>query len=176
MDGADAPGMSGSPCLEEVKGLSAADLTNRNAIGPQTQGRAHKIGERGNAVFGAQRDKILRFALELASILDQNNPIIRLRHLGKQSIDPGSLAGRCPARDNYVAPLGNGNTEDFGLLRFHDAGIDVVLEREDRDCLLANGECGGSNDRRKQTFEAFAGPRQFGRETRGEAGCTSAPT
>ena len=51
-----------------------------------------------------------------------------------------------------------------GLLRGHDARGDVVVEREDGDRGLADGEGRSRNDRRQETFEALAGPGQFGRD------------
>lgn len=56
--------------------------------------------------------------------------------------------------------------EDDGLVGRHDAGGDIVVEREDGDCRLANREDRSRYDRRQQAFEALAGFGQFSRDTR----------
>ena len=60
VNGADAAGMAGAPGLQEIERLGAAHLADRNAIGTQPQRRAHEIGQRGDAVLGAQRHEVRR--------------------------------------------------------------------------------------------------------------------
>ena len=108
MDRADAAGMPGAPGLQEIERLGAAHLADRNAVGPQAQRRAHEIGQRGDAVLGAQRHEVRRCALQFAGILDQHHAVVGLGDLGKQRIDEGGLAGRGAAGDEDVASLGDG--------------------------------------------------------------------
>ena len=77
MDGADAAGMAGAPGLEQIERLGAAHLADRNAVGPQPQRGAHEVGQRGDAVLGAQRHEVRRRALQLARILDQHHAVGR---------------------------------------------------------------------------------------------------
>jgi hypothetical protein len=114
-----------------------------------------------------QRDKIGRFALEFARVFDQYDPIGGLRDLGQQRIRQGCLAGRCPTGDEDVLASSDRVLQSPGLLRSHDPLADVVVEREHGDRGLADREGRSGNDRRQETFEAFAGPRQFGRNPRG---------
>ena len=60
VDGADAAGMAGAPGLQEIERFGAAHLADRDAVGPQAQRGAHEIGERGDAVLGAQRHEVRR--------------------------------------------------------------------------------------------------------------------
>jgi hypothetical protein len=62
VDRPDPAGMAGPPGLEEVEGLGAAHVADRNAIGPAPQRRAHQIGQRRDALLGAQRDEVRRIA------------------------------------------------------------------------------------------------------------------
>ena len=75
MHGADAAGMAGVPGLEHVERFGAAHLADRNAIGPQPQRGAHEIGQRGDAVLGAQRHQVGRGALELARVFDDDDAV-----------------------------------------------------------------------------------------------------
>ena len=108
MDRADAAGMAGAPGLQQIERFGAAHLADRDAVGPQAQRRAHQIGERGDAVLGAQRHEVRRCALQLAGVLDQHDAIGGLGDLGEQRIDEGGLAGRGAAGDQDVAALGDG--------------------------------------------------------------------
>ena len=54
----------------------------------------------------------------------------------------------------------------FGLRPRHDPGLDVVVEREDRDRRTTDGETRRCHDRRHQPFEALAAFRQLGRHAR----------
>ncbi len=54
----------------------------------------------------------------------------------------------------------------LSLLRGHDPGGDVVVEREHGDGRLADRKGWSRNNWRQQTFETLAGFRQFGRNTR----------
>ena len=111
VDRADAAGMAGAPGLEQVERLGAAHLADRDAIGPQPQRRAHEIGERGDAVLGAQRHQVRRRALQLARVLDQHDAVAGLGDLGEQRVDERRLAGRRAAGDQDVPALGNGSAQ-----------------------------------------------------------------
>ena len=85
VDGADAAGMAGAPGLEEIERLGAAHLADRDAVGAQAQRGAHEIGERDDAVLGAQRDQVGRLALKLAGIFDQHDAVGGLGDFGEQA-------------------------------------------------------------------------------------------
>ena len=103
MDGADAAGMAGAPSLQEVERFRAAHLADRDAVGPQPQRRAHQVGQRRDAVLGAQRHEVRRRALQLAGILDQHDAVGRLGDFGEERIGQRGLAGRGAAGDQDVA-------------------------------------------------------------------------
>src|SRR5579883_3537547 len=102
MKSPDTAGMAGSPRLQQVERLRAAHLTNGNAIGPKPQRRTDEIGERGGAVFCAERDQVGRRALQLARILDQHDAVAGLGDLGEESIDQRGLPSGGAAGDEYV--------------------------------------------------------------------------
>ena len=103
MDGADPAGMAGAPGLQQIQRFGAAHLADRYAVGAKPQRGAHEIGERGDAILGAQRHEVRRLALKLAGVLDQHDAIGGLRHLGEERIDEGRLAGRGAAGDENIA-------------------------------------------------------------------------
>ena len=111
MDGADAAGMAGAPGLQQVERFGAADLADRDAIRPQAQRGANEIGERGDAVLGAQRHEVRRLALQLAGILDQHDAIGGLCDFGEQRVGERGLAGGGAAGDQDVAALGDGRAQ-----------------------------------------------------------------
>ena len=112
VDGADAAGMAGAPGLQQVERLGAAHLADRNAVGAQAQRRAHEIGERGDAVLGAQRHEVRRGALQLARVLDQHDAVVGLGDFGEQRVGERGLAGRGAAGDEDVAALGDGCAQE----------------------------------------------------------------
>ena len=63
---------------------------------------AHEIGQRGDAVLGAQRHEVRRGALQLARILDQHDAVAGLGDLGEQRVGQRGLAGRGAAGDEDV--------------------------------------------------------------------------
>ena len=85
--------------------------------GRKPQRRAHEIGQRGDAILGAQRHEVGRGALQLARILDQHHAIAGLRDLGEQRVDQGGLAGRGAAGDEDVVPLSDRRREAARLAR-----------------------------------------------------------
>src|ERR1700690_3555793 len=44
MDGANAAGMPGAPGFQEIEGFGTSDLTDRNAVRPQAQRSATRLG------------------------------------------------------------------------------------------------------------------------------------
>ncbi len=162
MEGADAAGMAGSPGLQEVQRLGAAHLADWDTIWPQAQRRPHEVGERGRAVLGAQRHQVRRGALQLAGVLDQDDPVACLGDLGEKRIDQRRLTRRGAARHEEIAALANRTAQQIGFCPRHDAGLDVVVEREHRDRRTADGETGGRHNGRHQAFEALAGFRKLG--------------
>ena len=108
VDRADAAGMAGAPGLQQVERFGAAHLADRDAVGPQAQRGADQIGERGDAVLGAQRHEVGRGALQLARVLDQDDAVGGLGDLGQQRIGERGLAGRGAAGDEDVLAGRNG--------------------------------------------------------------------
>ena len=105
MDGADSAGVARAPGLQKIERLGAAHFPDGDAIGTQTQRRAHEIGKRDDAILGPERHKVWREALKLARVLDQHDPVSGLRDLGQKSVCEGGLAGRGSAGDKDVAAL-----------------------------------------------------------------------
>ena len=97
-----------------------------------------------------QRDEIRREALKLAGVLDQHHPVGGFRDLGEKSVGEGCLTGRGAAGDENVAALGDCPPQDRRLSRGHDAGGDIVVEREDRDRGLADSESWRRHDGRQE--------------------------
>ncbi len=167
MDRADAARMAGAPGLEQVERLGAANLADGNPVGPQPQRGAHQIRQRGDAVLGTHGDKIGRCALQLARVLDQHDAVVGLGDFGEQRIRQCGLAGRCAPGDENVASLGDRQSKHVRLVGGHDAGGDIVAEREDRDGGLADGEGRGGNDRRQKPLEPLPRLGQLGGDARG---------
>jgi hypothetical protein len=77
-----------------------------------------------------------------------------------------------PLNGTFCVPGHHGYPRALDLIRVsapkafsrNDPCGNVVVEREDHDRGLADSEGGSSNDRKQETFEALAGPRQFGRD------------
>ena len=160
----DTAGMPGSPCLQQVEGFRAAHLPDGNTIGPKPQRRTDEIGERGRAVFCAQRDQVRRRTLQLARILDQHDAVAGLGDLGEESVDQRGLAGRGAAGDEHILAVAHGDAQQLGLRRRHDAGADIVVEGEDGDGMTPNGEARRCHHRRHQALEALPAFRQLGRD------------
>ena len=162
----DAAGMAGAPRLEEVERLRAAHLADGNAIGTKPQRRTDEIGERGRAIFGAKRDEVRRGALQLARILDQHDAVAGLGDFGEESVDQRGFAGGGAAGDEHVLAFAHRDAQQLGLRRRHDAGVDIVAEREDRDGGAPDGEARRRHHRRHQALEPLPAFRQLGRDAR----------
>ena len=93
MDGADAAGMAGAPGFQEIERLCSAHLADRDAIRSEAKGRADEIGERGDAILGAQRNQVWCLALKLAGVFDQDHAVGGLGDFGEQRIGQRGLAG-----------------------------------------------------------------------------------
>jgi len=104
--------------------------------------------------------------LQLARILDQHDAVAGLGDLGKDRVDERGLAGRGTAGDEHVLAFAHRDAQQLGLRRRHDAGADIVVEREDGDGRTANGEARCGHDRRHQALEPLPAFRQLGRDAR----------
>ncbi len=166
MDRADAARVARAPGLEQVERLGPANLADRDAVGPQTERGTDELRQRRDAILGSERHQVRRGALQLARVLDQHDAIAGLGDLGKKRVDQGGLASGRPARDQDVATMGDRDLQRHSLRGGHDAGGDVVGEREHRDRRLADGERRCRDDRREQPLEALARLRQLGRDAR----------
>ena len=103
--------------------------------------------------------------MQFARILDQHHAIGGFCDFGEQGIGERGLAGGGAAGDQDVAPLGNGDAQHRGLVSGHDAGGDVILQRENGDGGFADGKGGGCDHGRQQALEAFTRFREFGGDT-----------
>ena len=83
VDGADPAGVSRAPCFQKVEGFRSAHLADGDAIRAQAQRGPHQIGKRRHAVFRPHGDKVGCRALQLARVLDDDDAIRGLRHLGE---------------------------------------------------------------------------------------------
>ena len=96
------PGWPVPQAFEKIERFGAADFADRDAVGAQPKRGAHEIGQRGDAVLGAERHEIRRQALQLAGILDQHDAIGGFGDLGEQRVGERGLAGRGAAGDQDV--------------------------------------------------------------------------
>ena len=108
-----------------------------------------------------------RGALQFARVFDQNDAVGGLGDFREQRIDERRLAGRSSAGDQNVLARRNGGAENRRLLLADHTGGDIIVEREDGDRRLADGEGGRRDDWRQQPLEALARFRQFRRDARG---------
>ena len=67
--------MPGAPGFEEIERLGAAHLTDRDAVGAQSQRRPHQFRQGGDPILGPHRHEIGRCALQLARVLDDDDAI-----------------------------------------------------------------------------------------------------
>ena len=104
--------------------------------------------------------------MQLARVLDQDDAVAGLGDLGEQRIDQRRLAGRGAAGDQNVLPLQDGYAQEFGLTVRHDAGGDIIIEREDRDRRSPNGKARRRYHGRHQPLEPLPAFRQFRRDAR----------
>ena len=148
--------MAGAPRLQEVQRLGAAHLADRDAVGSEAQRGADQIGERRDAILGAQGHEVGGAALQLPGVLDQHHPVGGLRNLGQQRVGECGLAGRGSACDQDVFLRSDRIDQRIGLPLVHDSGCDVVGERKHRDGGLADREARGRYDRRQQPLEPLA--------------------
>ena len=168
MDRADATGMAGAPGLQEVEGFRAANLADGDAVRPQSQGRAHEIGERSDIVFGAQCDQIRGSALQFARVLYQDNAVFCLGDFGQESVRECRFAGGGATGNEDVAAVRDCNAQDINLCLRHDFGGDVIVQRKDSHGGFANCKCGRRNDGWQKPLEPLS---RFG-EFSGHAWCS----
>ena len=71
-----------------------------------------------------------------------------------------------PPATRMLRALGDGDAQALGLVRRHDAGGDIVVEREDGDGGLADREGRRRDDRRQQPLEPLSRFGQLGRDAR----------
>ena len=89
-------------------------------------------------------------------IFDQHNAIGRFCDFGQERIGQRGLAGRGTARHENVLACSNSVPETFSLSGSQDAGGDIVVEGEDADSRLANGEGWSGDHGGQQHLETLA--------------------
>ncbi len=102
--------------------------------------------------------------MQFAGILDEHDAVASLGDFGQKGIDQGGFAGGGAAGDQDVLALADSDAEQLGLLARHDAGLHIVLEREDGDGGAADGETRRHHHGRNQAFKSLAAFGQFGRD------------
>ena len=102
-------------------------------------------------------------------IFDQHNAIGRFCDFGQERIGQRGLAGRGTARHENVLACSNSVPETFSLSGSQDAGGDIVVEGEDADSRLADGE-GWSGDHGGNSTSKRSPVSGNSAETRGLAG------
>lgn len=165
MDGADAARVTGPPGLEQVESFGAATSPTWNAVWSQSQRGPHQIRQGGDTVFGAHGDEV-GCGDRLARVLDDDDAIRGLGDLGEQRIGECGLAGRGAAGDKDVGPGGDRLAQSLGLVRRHDSGGHIVVEREDCDGRFADRESRRRNNWGQQALKALPRLGQFGRHPR----------
>ncbi len=128
--------------------------------------RTSPIGMRSGRSRRDERTRSESFALKLARVLDQYDAVGGLCHLSEERIDQRRLARGRAAGNEDIASLRNNVTKNFSLIDRDDSCSHVVLEGEDRDRRLADGECRRCDDRRDQAFETLPGIGHFRRNAR----------
>src|SRR3546814_8087336 len=83
--------------------------------------------------LGAHRDEIGGSALQFARVFDQDDAIAAPGDLGEQRVGERRLPSAGPARDKDIEAIANSGAQNLRLVGKHDAGRDIVFEREDRD-------------------------------------------
>ena len=167
VDGADPAGMAGAPGLEQVQRLGAADLADRDAVGPKAQRGADEVRQRGDAVLGAHRDEVRRAALQFAGVLDQHHAVAGAGDLGQQRVGERGLArATVPPATRMFLRDADGRAQRRRLPGGHGAGGDVVVEGEDGDGGLADGEGRRRDDGRQQPLEPLSRLGQLGGDAR----------
>ena len=76
-----------------------------------------------------------------------------LGDLGEKRVDEGRLAGGGAARDQDVVALGTAGARVSAWSGGHDAGGDIVVEREDRDGGVADREAGAATTGGSKSLE-----------------------
>jgi hypothetical protein len=72
-----------------------------------------------------------------------------------------------PPATRMLARVATPSRKHVGLRRRHDAGRDIIVEREHGDGGLADSKGGRCDDRRQQALEPLSRLGQFGRDARG---------
>jgi hypothetical protein len=153
--------MAGAPGFQKIKGLGAANLTDRNTVGTEPERGADQIGKRRATIFGAQGNEVGRGTLQLAGIFYQHHTVAGLGDLGEERIDQGGFASRGAADDQDVLPFPDRCPQQLGVCAGHDAGLDIIAESEDRDGGPANGEARRGNNGWDQTLEPLPALRKL---------------
>jgi hypothetical protein len=125
-----------------------------------------KVRQRGDAILGAHRDEVRRTALQFAGVLDQHHAVARAGDLGQERVGERRLARAGAASDEDVLARGDGPTQQRRLTGGHGASVDIIVEGEDGDCGLADGEGRRRDDGRQQPLEPLSRLGQLGRDTR----------
>ncbi len=137
--------------------------------GPDRRARRRRPWCAGATRFGARH-------WQFARIFDQHHPIGGAGALGEQRVGEGGLAGRGATGDQDILAGGNSLAQYRRLARGHDAGGDIVVEGERRQ----RRACGWRRSAPRRPAAAAPSNRSpvsgSSAETRGEPGCTSAPT
>ncbi|MNI67648.1 hypothetical protein D3C73_1232920 [compost metagenome] len=92
MQRGDPAGMACVPGLEHVERFGAPHLPDYDPVGPKAKGRAHEFGHADDARSRAQRDGVRRRALQLAGVLDEDDPFVEPGHFGEQRVREGRLS------------------------------------------------------------------------------------
>src|SRR3546814_21018993 len=83
--------MAGAPGFQKIERLGPTHLADRNAVGPKSERRADKIGERRYTIPGPHRDEVGCGALEFARVLAQDDAVAAPGDLGQQVGDRKSV-------------------------------------------------------------------------------------
>ena len=104
--------------------------------------------------------------MQLACVLDDDHPVGGLGDLGQEGVGQCRLACRGSSGDEDVGAGGDSLAKDDRLIGSHDVGGHIIVEAEDGDGRLTDGEGGSGDDRWQEAFEALAAVRQFGGDAR----------
>ena len=148
MDGADPPGWPVPQAFQEIERLRPADLPG-DAVRPQAEAMNAPVPTTRRSRPGAERHQIQRLhcSSRVSSISTTRSSVLATS--ARRAFVRSRLAGRGAAGDENVLSRLDGVTKSSRLVGAHDPGFDVIVEREDRDRRLADGE-GRRGDHRRQ--------------------------
>src|SRR5262249_352103 len=142
VNGGDSARVPSVPRFQQRERLTASNLADDDAVRAKPHRDSYQPRQIGY-VTGVELNRVACFALELARILQDDNPLGGITgrdDLADQSVGKRGLARRRSAGNDDVAPVTDSIAEYFELAGRHDAGLRVVIEAVDLARQVADDE------------------------------------